>query len=139
MISTKCFFFQNEHIYLIQEPILCLLQLLRPPPPLSTLQTLRLLLRQQPACKTRLQQTLTILNTLKVKSHFLFSPNSTFPALECPGACAGKYHCTIGLLFDWFRINCMTTDNFCFYLQNRLVKTSQTGQRYSDTSPFSIP
>jgi hypothetical protein len=33
----------------------------------------------------------------------------------------GKYHCTIDLLFDWFGISCMTTDNFCFYLQNRLV------------------
>jgi hypothetical protein len=34
----------------------------------------------------------------------------------------------------------MTTDNFCFSLQNRLIQTSQTGgQRYSDTSPFSIP
>jgi hypothetical protein len=34
----------------------------------------------------------------------------------------------------------MTTDNFCFYFQNRLIQTSQTGgQRYSDTSPFSIP
>jgi hypothetical protein len=34
----------------------------------------------------------------------------------------------------------MTTDNFCSYLQNRLFQTSQTGgQRYSDTSPFSIP
>jgi hypothetical protein len=34
----------------------------------------------------------------------------------------------------------MTTDNFCFYLQNRLIQTSQTGgHRYSDTSPFSIP
>ncbi len=34
----------------------------------------------------------------------------------------------------------MTTDNFCFNLQNRLTQTSQTGgQRYSDTSPFSIP
>jgi hypothetical protein len=34
----------------------------------------------------------------------------------------------------------MTTDNFCCYLQNRLIKTSQTGgQWYSDTSPFSIP
>jgi hypothetical protein len=34
----------------------------------------------------------------------------------------------------------MTTDNFCFYLQNRLIQTSQTGgQLYSDTSPFSIP
>jgi hypothetical protein len=34
----------------------------------------------------------------------------------------------------------MTTDNFCFYLQNRLIQTSQTGgQWYSDTSFFSIP
>jgi hypothetical protein len=34
----------------------------------------------------------------------------------------------------------MTTDNFCFYLQNRLIQTSHTGgQWYSDTSPFSIP
>ncbi len=34
----------------------------------------------------------------------------------------------------------VTTDNFCVYLQNRLIQTSQTGgQWYSDTSPFSIP
>jgi hypothetical protein len=34
----------------------------------------------------------------------------------------------------------MTTDNFCFYLSNRLFQTSQTGgQLYSETSPFSIP
>ncbi len=34
----------------------------------------------------------------------------------------------------------MTTDNFSFYLQNRLIQTSQTGgQQNSDTSPFSIP
>jgi hypothetical protein len=34
----------------------------------------------------------------------------------------------------------MTTDDTCFYLQNRLMQTSQTGgQWYSDTSPFSIP
>jgi hypothetical protein len=34
----------------------------------------------------------------------------------------------------------MTTDNFCFYLQNRLIQTSQTGgQQYTDTFPFSIP
>jgi hypothetical protein len=34
----------------------------------------------------------------------------------------------------------MATDNFCFYLQNRLIQTSQTGgQWYSDTSPFSLP
>jgi hypothetical protein len=43
-------------------------------------------------------------------------------------------------LFDWFGISCMATDNFYFYLQNRLIQTSQTGgQMYSDTSPFSIP
>jgi nitric oxide synthase oxygenase domain/subunit len=34
----------------------------------------------------------------------------------------------------------MTTDDFCFYLQNRLIQTGQTGsQWYSDTSPFSFP
>jgi hypothetical protein len=34
----------------------------------------------------------------------------------------------------------MTIDNFCFYLQNRLIKTSQTGgQLYSDTSPLVFP
>jgi hypothetical protein len=34
----------------------------------------------------------------------------------------------------------MTTDNFCFYLQNRVIQTSQTGdQRYNDISPSSIP
>ena len=52
----------------------------------------------------------------------------------------GKYHCTVDLLFDWFGISCMTTDNFCFYLQNRLIQSCQTeGQWYSDTSPISIP
>jgi hypothetical protein len=51
-----------------------------------------------------------------------------------------KYHCTVDLLFDWFGISCKTPDNFCFYLQNRLIQTSQTGgQLYSDTSLFSIP
>jgi hypothetical protein len=34
----------------------------------------------------------------------------------------------------------MATDNFHFYLQNRLIQTGQTGaQVYSDTSPFSVP
>ncbi len=34
----------------------------------------------------------------------------------------------------------MTTDDFCFYLQNRLIPTGQTGgQLYSDTFPFSVP
>jgi hypothetical protein len=26
-----------------------------------------------------------------------------------------------------FGISCVTTHNFCFYLQNRLIQTSQTG------------
>ncbi len=44
------------------------------------------------------------------------------------------------LLFDWFGISSMRTDNFCIHLQNRQIQTSQTGgQWYSDTSPFSIP
>ncbi len=34
----------------------------------------------------------------------------------------------------------MPIHNNCFYFQNRLIQTSQTGgQQYSDTSPFSIP
>jgi len=48
--------------------------------------------------------------------------------------------CTIDLMFDWFGISCMTTDNFCFYLQKRLIQISQNGcQQYNDTPPFSIP
>ncbi len=51
-----------------------------------------------------------------------------------------KYHCTVDLLFDVLGISCTDTDNLCFYLQYRLIQTSQTGgQWYSDTSPFSIP
>jgi hypothetical protein len=51
----------------------------------------------------------------------------------------GKYHCTIDLLIDWFGIGCVTTDNFCFYLQNRLIQTSQTGgQWYSGTLWYSL-
>jgi hypothetical protein len=34
----------------------------------------------------------------------------------------------------------MTNDNFCFYMQNRLIQTSQTGgQWYSDTFPLVFP
>jgi len=34
----------------------------------------------------------------------------------------------------------MTTDKFYFYLQNRLIQTSQTGgQWYSDTPPLVFP
>jgi hypothetical protein len=42
------------------------------------------------------------------------------------GILKGKYNRTIDLLFDWFGISCITTDNFCFYLQNRPIQTSQT-------------
>ncbi len=36
-------------------------------------------------------------------------------------------------------IGCMTTDKFCFYLQNRLIQTSPTGGHwYSDTFPSSL-
>jgi hypothetical protein len=52
----------------------------------------------------------------------------------------GKYHCTIDLLFDWFGISCMNIYSFCFYLQNRLILTSQTGgQWYSNTFPLEFP
>ncbi len=45
-----------------------------------------------------------------------------------------------GILKGEFVINCMTTNNFSFYMYNSLNQTSQTGgQQYSDTSPFSIP
>jgi hypothetical protein len=32
-----------------------------------------------------------------------------------------KYHCAIDLLFDWFVINCMTTDNFCFLFAKQAI------------------
>ncbi len=52
----------------------------------------------------------------------------------------GSITVCIDLLFDWFGISCMTTDNFCFHLQNRLIQTSQTGgQQYSDTFPLVFP
>jgi hypothetical protein len=63
-------------------------------------------------------------------------------ALKCMGVQCGEPRNTntVDLLFNWFGISCMTTANFCFYLQDRLIQTSQTGgQQYSDTSPFSIP
>jgi len=48
---------------------------------------------------------------------------------EC---CNVECRYAVDLLFDWFGISCMTTDNFGFYLQNTLIQTSQTGgQRYS--------
>jgi hypothetical protein len=55
---------------------------------------------------------------------------SCFPKVDILRRGRGKYHCTVDLLFDWFGINSMTTDNFCFYLQNRLIQTSQTGGQW---------
>jgi len=46
------------------------------------------------------------------------------------GVLEGEVSLYVDLLFDWFGISCMTTDNFCFYLQNRLIKTSQTGGQW---------
>jgi len=52
----------------------------------------------------------------------------------------GKYHCTVDLLFDRFGMSCMTTDNFCFYLQKRL-NPNQSNRRSTVQwyFPFSIP
>jgi hypothetical protein len=78
-----------------------------------------------------------LLKEKKVLCHPYPSPHSLLSL--SPGNAKG-YLCTIDLLFDWLGISCMTTDKFCFYLQNRLIQTSQTvGQWYSNTSPFSIP
>jgi hypothetical protein len=84
-----------------------------------------------------------------VKSFITLGPDHFLGQLCLPGGIIkdptreyerGKYHCMVDLLFGQFGISCMTTDNFCFYFQNRLIQTSQTGgQWYIDTSPFSIP
>jgi hypothetical protein len=34
--------------------------------------------------------------------------------MKYQGILKGKDHCTIDLLFDWFGISCVTTDNFSF-------------------------
>ncbi len=52
----------------------------------------------------------------------------------------GKYQCAVDLLFDWFGLVCFANKNKNFQLSFSWFQTSQTGgQRYSDTSPFSIP
>ncbi len=52
----------------------------------------------------------------------------------------GKYYCTIDLLFDWFGLVCFANKNKNCQLSYSWFQTSKTGgQRYSDTSPFSIP
>jgi hypothetical protein len=82
------------------------------------------------------------MDAFSVRANMLCLPNKTacFSATVTMEYKRGKYHCTVDLLFDWFGISCMTTDNFCFYLQNRLIQNSQTGgQWYSDTSPLIFP
>ncbi len=50
-----------------------------------------------------------------------------------------KYHCTIDLLFDWFGLVCFANKSENCQLPYSWFQTSQTrGQRYCDTSPFSI-
>jgi hypothetical protein len=66
------------------------------------------------------------------KKFYKIGPRSPAPKTEAEMTGAnptrdtkgGKYHYTVDLLVDRFGISCMTTDNFCFYLQNRLIQTS---------------
>jgi len=37
-------------------------------------------------------------------------------------------YCSIDLLFDWFGISSMTTDNFCFYFAKR-INSNQSNRR----------
>jgi hypothetical protein len=64
-----------------------------------------------------------------------------FVLLVVPGNTKGEsITLPLASCLNWFGIRWMTTEYFCFYLQNRLIQTSQTGgQWYSDSSPFSIP
>jgi hypothetical protein len=56
------------------------------------------------------------------------------------GILKGMYHCTGDLLFDWFGLVCFANKNKNSQLSYSLFQNSQTGgQRYNDTSPFSIP
>ncbi len=53
----------------------------------------------------------------------------------------GKYHCTIDLLFDWFGISCMTTDNFLFWFANQTNSKTVKQEVYSTVilSPLVFP
>jgi len=76
-----------------------------------------------------------------VRHHFkLKNRTSKYGWARAGNTKGGSITIPLTSFFDWFGISCMTTDNFCFYLQNRLIQTSQTGgQWYSDISPFGIP
>jgi hypothetical protein len=68
-----------------------------------------------------------------------FAPTA-FVNKTLQGILKGEYQNTIDLLFDWFGISSMTTDNFGLYLQNRLIQRGQAGgQLHADTSPLVFP
>ncbi len=53
--------------------------------------------------------------------HFMSFQSKTIPyCLK-----QGLWETEAGNIKGGFRISCMTTDNFCFYLQNKLIQTSQ--------------
>ncbi len=86
------------------------------------------------------------ITNLSLYKHWAYPSGASFrssPLMQIPRFVKPNQailNCTIDLLFDQFGISCKTTDNFCFYSQNRLIQTSETGdQQYSDASPFSIP
>jgi hypothetical protein len=56
------------------------------------------------------------------------------------GILRGKYHFAVDLLFDWFGISCLNTDNFS-YLQNRKIQIRQTGGQWNSDTPlwYSLP
>jgi hypothetical protein len=47
----------------------------------------------------------------------------------------GKYHCTIDLLFDWFGISCMTTDNL---KKKKKKKNNQSQSNRRSTIQYSV-
>ncbi len=68
---------------------------------------------------------------------FFLLEQLSFPRMIRPGNTKGG---SITVLLTSCLTGLESTDNFCFYLKNRLIQTSQTGgQQYSDTSPLSIP
>ncbi len=94
---------------------------------------------QQSPSVNAIKQQKNKLERLSTKSIFMPNPFCVQGHVPNQGIQKGEVSLYCLPPFDWFGISCMTTDNFCFYLQNRLVQTSNTGgQRYTDTSPFSI-
>ncbi len=61
-------------------------------------------------------------------------PNAKWPDKRCliQGILKGTYHCTIDLLFDWFRINCMTTE-FLFVCICKTDKSKPVKQEINST------